>query len=84
MLANHHYSDMYLQMLESEFNFNQGLIIANFSEAGIIVLTDFALQNTRQLDNTINESNFLACGQVLSSDVPIIVVHLSDFDLKLN
>ena len=80
------YDDFRRPTLEDfEFDLNQGLITLNFSEtvqAGSIVLTDIALQNTRQLDNTTDVSYSLTGGQVLSSDGPMIVIQISDFDLN--
>ena len=86
LMAAFVYDDFRRPMLvDFEFDLNQGLITLNFSEtvqAGSIVLTDFALQSTRQLDNTTNVTYSLTGGQVLSSDGPVIVIQLSDFDLN--
>ena len=86
LMAAFVYDDLRRPMLvDFEFDLNQGLITLNFSEtvqAGSIVLTDFALQSTRQLDNTTNVTYSLTGGQVLSSDGPVIVIQLSDFDLN--
>ena len=72
-------------LLEFEFDLDQGLLTLNFSEtvqAGSVVLTDFALQNSRQFDNTTDISYYLTGGEVLSSDAPLIVIQLSEFDLN--
>ena len=81
------FEDLRRPMLEEfEFDLNRGLVILTFSEtvqAESIVVGDFTLQSSRELV-TANGSVYynLTGGDVLSTDSPIIVIMLSNFDLN--
>ena len=81
------FEDLRRPMLsEFEFDLNLGRIVLTFSEtvkAESIVVTDFTLQSTAELD-TANGTVYynLTGGEVLSMDSPIITIMISNFDLN--